>query len=344
MRSCLSICLCLILDIILYFIGKTASLNLLLYRAAMLNADVIVHNARSNTLFLLRKDGTVDFHFILGDHPAKVRELLNSSSTLYLFNPDEKDTQALESSAFTVIATSPDEKHYSDSRKLSGMEVYFLAPWTLEEARHANRALPPHLRQDESILEERFEHVGGSVRLLLSFENLYISNVTKITNALENLTFDELKRWYSLIKHEKSIGGDLEKIKAPHYIFHCEPDNKTRGITCILRFATENTKALILNHIQIGTEDDWTSLLDFMRKVDSSRSSLGWKYEETFHAKMRNYSKFSNKFHVLKNKKEVNNEDFGLEVDSVLEETPVYKRSANPEEDVANALAASECT
>ena len=125
-------------NLILYFLGKTTLLNLLLYYAAELNVDVILHNAPNNSIFLLRKDGAVDYW------PEDVEGALIDPSTLYLFNPDEENAQAFLSSAFTVIATSPDEKHYSKFKKLFGMDVRYLSPWTLDEAVHANNALPPN--------------------------------------------------------------------------------------------------------------------------------------------------------------------------------------------------------
>ena len=114
-------------------------------------------------IYLLRKDGTVDEY--AKDH-EEVRRLLFKPSTLYLFNPDEKDAQAKVSSAFTVIATTPDEKHCPDFSKLYGADEQYLSPWTCDEAVDANKALPPDQRLEESTIRERYQQVGGAIRFL----------------------------------------------------------------------------------------------------------------------------------------------------------------------------------
>ena len=335
-RTCDHVCrsVCFLSWTLLYFIGKTTFLNLLLYYAAKLNTNVIIHNAITKTMFLLFKDGTVDYHVIGSERPSQIRQLLASPSTLYLFNPDEKDTQAIQSPAFTVIATSPDEKHYIDSRKLYGMFERYLSPWTLEEALAAHSALPHHQQLEESTLRERFDNVGGSIRLLLSPEEVYLSTDAKITGLLASLTVTELKRWHTLIRSEQSCGS----LKAPHYLFHCQPNKEKNSLSCILRFAAKTTEELIMNHIQIETYAESRSLVDFLMQIDPSRSSLGLRFEHYIHAYMRNYKGFP-KLHVLKKEGEEK-----LKVESVLESIPVYVRSAKSEKAVANALANSRCT
>ena len=135
----------------------------MLYYAAPLNVDVVLHNATSMYIYLLRKDGTVDEY--AKDH-EEVRRLLFKPSTLYLFNPDEKSAQAYVSPAFTVIATTPDEKHYSNFSKFYGMYRQHLSPWTCDEAVDANSVLPPDQRLEESTIRERYQQVGGAIRFL----------------------------------------------------------------------------------------------------------------------------------------------------------------------------------
>ena len=313
-------------EIIDYSAGKSTFLNLLLYHAALLNTDVVIHDASTKSMFLLHKDGTVDD--IKPNIPCEVLKL----STLYLFNPAEENTQAFKTSCFTVIATSPDEKHFSNARKVPDMDELYLSPWTFEEVLDANSALPAGQRQDKSTLETRFLLVGGSIRFLLSPTSTYITTEAAVSSQLTNLSFEKLELWYSLIQNEQSVG----KLEAPHYLFHCQPNFENGGITCILRFAAKKTEALIVNRITIKTDAEWENFVKLMLQIDSSRSNLGLRFESFIHAYMRNYKDLSNKFRVLKN------DNFDL--DSVLEKTPDFVRSDNPEEDVANALVDSTCT
>ena len=145
--------------------GTTAFLNLLVYYAAQMDVDVVLHNA-AYRIFVLHRNGTVKF--VPRSDIEKVTEL-GLRKTLYLFNPDEQRTQASLSRAFTVIASSPDEKHYSSFTKLPDMNVLFLFPWTREEARAALQALQPTRKltaKQIATLNERFDEVGGSLRYL----------------------------------------------------------------------------------------------------------------------------------------------------------------------------------
>ena len=263
-----------------------------------MNTDVVLHDAIKKTIFILRKDGTVDYHVVDGDLPMWVWDLLARPSTLYLFNPDGKGTQAFMSSAFTVIVTKPDENDYIRFENSFGMDRYFLAPWTLEEALDANRALPPRRRLEESTLRERFDSVGGSIHLLRSPENMYITTYTNITNFLASLTVKKLEHWYTMLLTEKSVGT----FETHHYLFHCEPNEEQDRITRILRFAAVNTEALILRHIKIHSDDDWETLVDFLLEIDPD-SCLDSRYENFVRAYMRTYKDFPSKLKVLKEKK-----------------------------------------
>jgi len=256
-------------------------------------------------MYILRKDGKVDYHVIDSGLPMWVWDLLARPSTLYLFNPDEKGTKVFMSSAFTVIATKPDENRYITFENSFGMERYFLAPWTLEEALDANRALPLRERLEESTLRKRFHNVGGSIHSLLSTENMYITTDSKIRDFVASLTVKKLKHWYTMLLLEESVGT----FETHHHLFHCEPNKKNGGITCILRFATVNTEALILRHIEIETDDDWETLVDFLLKIDPDSRSES-RYENFVRAYMRTYKAFPDKLKVLKEKK--------FEEDSVL--------------------------
>jgi len=142
-----------------------------------MNVDVVLHDAAPGYIFLLHSNGVVDD--CSNDSVSDLRKLL-TRRTLYLFNPDEQNTQAIETSAFTVIATSSDEKHYSNFSKLPNVRVVFLFPWTREEARAALQALQPTRKltaKQIATLNERFDEVGGSLRYLTYEQDKYDDEV-----------------------------------------------------------------------------------------------------------------------------------------------------------------------
>jgi len=313
----------------IYFVGKTTFLNLLLYHAAQLNTDVIIHNVIKRTIFILRKDGTVDYHMLEKPIPTKVGKLLATPSTLYLFNPDEGDTQAIDSSAFTVIATSPDLKNYSNLKKIDTVPNRYLSPWTLEEAVDANNALPPDQRQEESTIRERYPVVGGAFRTLISQADYYSDWLDNYSALLETLKVKDVEDWVKIIRSERSAGD----LKISHYLFHCFP-KKVGATGYILGFAEENAQNTILKQINIKTDAEWERFVKLMLGIDASRTSLGLRYENFIHAYMRNYKDLSIKLRVL---------DSNFDPHSVLEETPVFVYTADPEEEVVKVLANPGC-
>ena len=141
-----------------------------------MDVDVVLHDA-AYRIFVLHRNGTVKF--FPKNRTDKVTAL-GLRKTLYLFNPDEQNTQACRSPAFTVIATNPDEKHYSNFSKLPKIRVVFLFPWTRDEAHAALQALQPTRKltaKQIATLNERFDEVGGSLRYLTYEQDKYDDEV-----------------------------------------------------------------------------------------------------------------------------------------------------------------------
>ena len=309
--------------------GKTAFLNLLLYYASAMNVDVVLQNA-AKFVFLLCSDGTVE-HFPATDIdkvPA-----LKSKDTFYLFNPDEKDTQARVSNAFTVIATSPDEKHYSEFRKIEDMSVIFLYPWSLDEARAAFQALQPtHELSTEQLatLNERFDQVGGSFRFLRYPQRKYTTEVKPELTSTEVIPLADLLTWEKIVR-EKHPAGKL--VKVPHILFHCFPADDDSLYR--LGFASPLSRVRVTTSVELKSQAEWDTFVSLMLRIDPSPSSVGLRYEHYVHVYMRNYGYMTTKISI-------SNKDGGPV--TTLEEVPVYTSSNQPEEDVANALHSGICS
>jgi len=309
-----------------------------MYHAAQLNVDVVLHDATNMYIYLLRKDGTVDEY---AKDDEKVRRLLFKPSTLYLFNPAEKGVQAKVSSAFTVIATTPDEKHCPDFSKLYGADEQHLSPWTCDEAVDANNALPPDQRLEESTIRERFLQVGGSVRNLFAPTEYYTDNVLSVFKSLPStgISASKLHDLVEMIIFGDSNGGRIignergsaTNLEIAHSLFHCFPKAGPRGYK--VGFASEMVRELVVNWLtrDIKSDREWDDFVRFMRRLDSSRASCGLRDEEYIHIYMRHYEKLP-KLRVYKG---------GL--DTVLKKTPTYEVSDTPEEAVAKALVDSKC-
>jgi len=175
-----------------FTLGKTAFLNLLVYYASDMDVDVVLHDATRKCIFLLHSNGKVENIAAsdLNDLPA-----LDSEKTLYLFNPDETGTQAIESLAFTVI-TAAGEKQCSNFSKLPNMNVLSLLPWTLDEAHAALEALQPTRKltaEQAATLKERFDQIGGSIRYLTYPQRKYNTDVKPLLKRTRSIPLVSLE-------------------------------------------------------------------------------------------------------------------------------------------------------
>ena len=114
-------------------IGKSAWLNYALVRFLQDGYVVVLERAKTKDYFVFdmgRSSHTLGFVNI--DLLSAVPE-----KAVYLFDPDEKDSCPLESNdVFTVVASSPQEKHYKALKK-KGAGRYYFPCWSLEELQHA---------------------------------------------------------------------------------------------------------------------------------------------------------------------------------------------------------------
>jgi hypothetical protein len=123
-------------------IGKSAWLNYALVRFLQDGYVVVLERAKLSDYMLFQTGGCVRWKHCrpdLDDLPDKA---------VYLFDPDENDSHPLESNVFTIVASSPQEKHYKALKK-KGAGRYYFPCWSLEELQ---RAVPG---MDVLQLEER---------------------------------------------------------------------------------------------------------------------------------------------------------------------------------------------
>ena len=150
-------------------IGKSASLNFLLYLASELDVDVVIQRAESFA-YVLHRDGDVTSY----DPRYSRIPALDSQKNLYLYTheDDEKHVSTYHR-AFTVIASTPVRAHYKGFFKgkyAFFMEYTWTFGWSLEEAIVARQALQPTVPlsdQDIAQIKQRYYEVGGSCGLLM---------------------------------------------------------------------------------------------------------------------------------------------------------------------------------
>ena len=92
---------------------NNASLNLLLYQASQFHVDVVIHRAEA-FVFILHGRGKIE---ICDFDEIPTLPELQSKDTLYIFDPAGGSSNAVESIAYTVTASSKKQPHYYNLEK-----------------------------------------------------------------------------------------------------------------------------------------------------------------------------------------------------------------------------------
>ncbi len=138
-------------------IGKSSWLNYALVRFLQDGCAVVLERAKMKDHFVFRDSCCTHYkhqRVDLDNMPEK---------SVYLFDPDENESHPLESNVFTIVASSPQEKHYKALKK-KGAGRYYVPCWTLDELK---TAWP---KEDVIQLEERWKKWGGVPRYVFSGE------------------------------------------------------------------------------------------------------------------------------------------------------------------------------
>ena len=319
-------------------IGKSASLNFLLYLASELDIDVVIQRNESFA-YVLHRDGHVTSH-----DPRYTSEIraLDSQKNLYLYThgDDEKHVSA-HHRAFTVIASTPVRGRYEGFFK--GKYAFIMRStwtfgWSLEEAIVARQALQPTVPlSDEDIaqIKQRYYEVGGSCGLLMLDEAEYQKMLSARKKRFEQLSPADLEWLVKLIKYE----GYAPLKRSPFAIFHCYPakEDKTRKYPreYAIGFASAGTQHLIENVLELDTKEERKRYRKFKsEELDKvSPAITGNYYELNFHTYMQTYAS-QPKLCVFNDKHEQ---------DMLLSDIPKYVESNDVAQEVVGALLGSRC-
>lgn len=223
-----------------------------MYLASTIDVDVVIHDPR-RFILVLRRDGTVAAY---GTNDIQAVDELYNHKTLYLFDPDEERSQALMCNAFTVIATAPDTKHYSNFRKIArNMQTRWMYPWELNELYAAHRAVQPNgtlSRQQIANIKERFACVGGSLRLSFASDDYYNGILTQMKAQVKGMTINTVDYYIETIVSECNVANDI----VPHLLLHCyAPANDSKDLYSLswasLLSRTLITTALVTNSAEL---------------------------------------------------------------------------------------------
>jgi len=167
-------------------IGKSCFLSYCLWRFAKEGKTVIFESVEREGAWLFLPNGSVSFH------RRKVLPAEASLSTsYYLFDPygDEPD-EPIGCSAFTIIASSPNKKHYKGFRKRRGCGVvYYMPCWSLDELKLIR---PHHVSPQE--LFRRYDIAGGIPRYLFASNEEFERFLDELKGEFTKMNYEQLKQ------------------------------------------------------------------------------------------------------------------------------------------------------
>jgi hypothetical protein len=108
-------------------IGKSTWLNYALVRFVQEGYAVVLERAKTHDYFVFQ-----DGKCTIKEKRISLSVLSSLKKAVYLFDPDENESHPLESNVFTIVASSPQVKHYKALKKLGVGRKYFPC-WSLGE-------------------------------------------------------------------------------------------------------------------------------------------------------------------------------------------------------------------
>lgn len=244
-------------------IGKSASLNYQLYMASEFDVNVVVQHGEDCT-YMFHKDGTVDLWS--GTATKMCRELVDSPETLFLFYPDRTNAQAGLTAAYTVVASSPDDRHYSQIADSPHMKTRWMFGWTLEELKLAHESLQPNrLLTDDQVadIEERYRELGGSLQWSMRPAAHFHDILARRRANLFNITLNDIRQYLGAILEQRGLTKREEPSSRydPFMIFHCFPPRKNSYLPYSLGYASEKTQKMVEAYLDLKTDDAWREYL-----------------------------------------------------------------------------------
>ena len=167
--------------------GKTNFLNYAAWRLAQEGKTIIYESTEHERVWLLLPNGMVTVHDRKNMPPEA--EL---ATTFYLFDPGKKLKGPLFCSAFTIVASSPDPRHYKGFRDRPGCRVRFFMPgWSKLELELVRPDMATFLSAAE--MARRFDIVGGVPRYVFTSIPEFNDLKSDLDTALHDSNIEVIK-------------------------------------------------------------------------------------------------------------------------------------------------------
>jgi hypothetical protein len=182
-------------------IGKSRSMTYLL-KLLLKNKKNVIYEARKDKkvfAFTVQVDGTYDVEvctdvYTLKDYSFAARDILYDTSSFYLIDPDKGEEGIANVPAHTVLAASPNQKHFAEWSKGDNTLTWCMPVWTHDELKALQKEIPigKDLYLKDIEFEARWNIFGGRIRFIYANEEHYQDHYNKLKGAISTLGFEKI--------------------------------------------------------------------------------------------------------------------------------------------------------
>jgi hypothetical protein len=234
-----------------------------LYQLAKEKKTVFFESASEGKGWLFKPDGTV----VTVRPPIEPYPLdLDDLRTFYLYDAcGGSPREPISRKAFTIVAASPNNKHYKEFLRKKGVQKFYMPCWTWDEIRQTvthmkniytkKKMAVPLSFKNEARIRKRYDKFGGIWHYI--FDETDESD-TKLKDAIGTSVVSHLKQ---------TVGAPDTMPSVSHTLFQYDvPPNYKRGG---VRFASDYIAERVIHHI---FDTEFHALVDFLRATEETPS------------------------------------------------------------------------
>jgi hypothetical protein len=233
-------------------IGKSVWLNFALVRFVQLGRRVVLQRAGKEGYWLFSKTSCcrrvgVGFPDL---------DLEKWRDVVYLFDPNETDASPRDTEAFTIVACSPQVKHYKKLQKSLRVEKMYFPCWSLDEL----RVVAGEHGLDAATLEERWLLWGGIPRYVLALnQRLWGETLDAVLISMDLRLVEAYKGNAEIAdQHQKQLSHIVVQYRAEFPFTSCAIDFASPEIGLrVVAAAARADYAALMTHYWTVRQQEW---------------------------------------------------------------------------------------
>jgi hypothetical protein len=180
-------------------VGKSRSMAYLLRNLLLNGKTVVYESAEENIFFLFKPTGDKEgggyevMSVSLQDTSAEKIVELKDPDNFYLVDPSKTSGEPVFVPAHTILASSPNPKHYKGFVRRDGTTTLYMPLWKIEELETVRHILDSSVTVTKDDLLEMFQDLGGRPRSIFNKE-IRGRDLNKIPSSVTSMDPDLVTR------------------------------------------------------------------------------------------------------------------------------------------------------